>query len=433
MTQVRSRRGRWRARPGGVRERARSGGYAQIFAVPGALRFSAAAFVGRLPMSMIGLGTILAVMAVTHRYATAGAVAATGSLCYAFISPRIGRLVDRLGQRRVLRPLAAVFGAAAAAFAGCAQAHAPLWTLFVTGGVFGATMPPLSTMVRSRWSSALAGSPLLHTAFSFESVADELIFITGPALVTILATQVLPVSGIAIAAVLAITGSLLLAAQRGTEPAPRPARDAARAIATPGLPVLMAVFGGLGAMFGTIDLSTVAFATEHGHKPLSGMVLGTYALGSATGGLWYGARQWRAPLHRRFLITLAGMVAGVAPLCLLPSLPVLFAVIFFSGLSIAPTLIAGYSLIERKMRDGLLAEGMSLLGTAIGVGLAVGPPLAGRLIDARGAHWGYAFALGCGLVALTAGALGARRLGEPAAASRRPCTGDRAQGRQQTS
>ncbi len=407
---------------GTERERRRAGGdrtpdrivtsrYLEIFRIPGARRFSAAGFIGRMPMSMVGLGIILVVSASTGKYAIAGAVAATGSLCYAFAAPQIGRLTDRVGQGRVLRPLTAVFGASAVAFIACAQLRAPLWTLFVTAAVFLSAMPSLGSMVRSRWSALLGDSPLLETAFSFESVADELIFVTGPALVTILATQVLPVAGIAVAAVLAVAGTLLLAVQRRTEPAAGPRQHGdGRALTLRGMPVIMVIFTGLGAMFGTIDLSTVAFATEHHAKPLAGLILGTYALGSATGGLWYGARRWRAPLHRRFLITLAGMIAGVAPIWALGSVPVLFGVIFFSGLSIAPTLIAGFSLIERKMPRGLLTEGMSLLSTAIGVGLAVGPPVSGRLIDAHGAHWGYLFALGCGTVALAAGLLGARQL-----------------------
>ena len=176
---------------------------------------------------------------------------------------------------------------------------------------------------------------------------------------------------------------------------------------------LATVYVFLGAMFGTIDLSTIAFAAQQGHKPLAGLVLGTYALGSAVGGLWYGARQWRAPLQRRFLITLAGIVAGVAPMWALPSLPVLFVVIFFSGLSIAPTLIAGFSLIERMVPPQLMTEGMSWMSTSIGIGLALGPPVAGHIIDARGAHWGYAFALGCGMLAAVSGLLGARALRLP--------------------
>jgi hypothetical protein len=404
---------RARRRAGGERGSGRiaTSRYREIFRIPGARGFSAAAFIGRMPMSMVGLGVILVVSAATGRYAIAGAVAAVGSLCYAFAAPQAGRLADRLGQGRVLPPLAAAFAAGAVAFIACAQLRAPLWTLFVTGAVFMSAMPSLGSMVRSRWSFLLGDSPLLHTAFSFESVADELIFVTGPAVVTLLATQVLPVAGIAVAAVLAVAGTLLLAGQRGTEPPATPRQHGdGRAITTAGMPVIMVIFVALGAMFGTIDLSTVAFAAESHEKPLAGLILGTYALGSATGGLWYGARRWRAPLHRRFLITLAGMIAGVAPIWALPSVPVLFGVIFFCGLSISPTLIAGFSLIERKMPRGLLNEGMSLLSTAIGVGLAVGPPVAGRLIDARNAHWGYAFALACGIVALAAGLLGAGQL-----------------------
>ncbi|HEX4062297.1 MAG TPA: MFS transporter [Streptosporangiaceae bacterium] len=386
--------------------------YLEIFRLPGTRQFSAACFVGRWPMAMVNLGIILVVSASTSSYAIAGAVSATGSLCYAFVSPQMGRLFDRLGQSRVLRPLIVAYSLSTVAFIVCAQARAPLWTLFLAGALFYTSMPPLGSLVRSRWSHLLGDSPLLHTAFSFESVADELIFVTGPALVTILATELVPVSGIAVAGALAVTGMLLLLRLGSTEPPPQSRRHSgSRAISTPGMLVIMAVFAGLGAMFGTIDLSTVAFATEHHHKPLAGLILGTYALGSASGGLWYGARKWRAPLHRRFLITLAGMVMGVAPLWAIPNVPVLFGVIFFCGLSIAPTLIGGFSLIERKMRAGLLTEGMSLLSTAIGLGLAAGPPISGKLIDSHGASWGYLFALGCGSVALAAGLLGARRLG----------------------
>jgi MFS family permease len=367
-----------------------------------------------MPMSMLGLGIVLLVSALTGRYGTAGAVAATGAICYAILVPRVGRLTDRFGQARVLRPLAAVFGVSAAAFVACALLRAPLWTLFVTGGVLGGTMPSLGSMVRARWSGLVGHTPQLHTAFSLESVGDELIFITGPAVVTILATEVQPVAGVVTAAVLSVAGTLWLAAQRGTEPAVQPRdRRTGSAIRVPGMIALVSVYVFLGAMFGTIDLSTIAFASQQGHKPLAGLVLGTYALGSAVGGLWYGARQWRAPLRRRFLITLGGIVLGVAPMWALPSLPILFVVIFFSGLSIAPTLIAGFSLVECRIPPQLMTEGMSWLSTSIGIGLALGPPVAGHIIDAHGAHWGYAFALGCGTLAAVSGLLGARALQRP--------------------
>ena len=143
-------------------------------------------------------------------------------------------------------------------------------------------------------------------------------------------------------------------------------------------------------MFATIDLSTVAFAQEHGHKPLAGLILGTYALGSAIGGIWYGSRTWRAPLERRFAITLCTDRGRRWPRSgSLPGLLPLDVVIFVAGLTIAPTLIAGFGLIERQARPGRRTEGMTWLSSAHRLGVAVGSAVAGHIVDAGGARWGY--------------------------------------------
>src|SRR5271170_7339611 len=99
--------------------------YADIFQVPGAWRFSAAGVIGRMPMSMFGLGTVLLISAATGKYGVAGAVSAAGAVGFAFTSPRIGRLVDASGQRHVLLPLLAVFTAASAALVAAVEAGLP--------------------------------------------------------------------------------------------------------------------------------------------------------------------------------------------------------------------------------------------------------------------------------------------------------------------
>ena len=167
-------------------------------------------------------------------------------------------------------------------------------------------------------------------------------------------------------------------------------------------------------MFAGIELSTVDFAQVHGHKPLAGVLLGIYSLGSACGGLWYGARSWRMPLERRFIISLACAVAGVATFSLQPGLLSLGAVIFFCGAAIAPTLIAGYGLIERQARAGRRTEGMTWLSSAISVGVAGGSAAVGHIIDVAGPHWGYAFAAGSGLAAALVCLPGLGKLRAPA-------------------
>jgi predicted MFS family arabinose efflux permease len=297
----------------------------------------------------------------------------------------------------------------------------PTWAFFVPGAIAGATMPSLGTLVRARWSVLLAGSPRLHAAFSFESVADELCFVIGPAAVTLLATEVFPASGVGVAALLCVLGTLWFAAQRGTEPVVvppdrpatgRPAR--VRGAAAPGLVVLAPVYMLLGAMFVSIDLSTVAFAQHFGHKPLAGFILGTYALGSATGGLWYGSRQWRAAGEKRFALTLTLTVLGVATFWAQPNLVTLTCGIYLCGLTIAPTLIAGFSLLEAQARPGRLTEAMSWLSSGIAVGLAAGASVVGFVIDAHGPRLGYVFAALCGAASAVICLAGLRRL-RPAA------------------
>jgi MFS family permease len=179
------------------------------------------------------------------------------------------------------------------------------------------------------------------------------------------------------------------------------------------LVTLVPVYGLLGAMFAAIELSTVAFAGEHGHTQLAGVVLGVYALGSAGGGLWYGSRHWRSPLPRRFAITLGLMTSGVAMFWWQPGFASLFPVIFVAGVAIAPTLITGYSLIDHLAPPERRTECMTWLSSAIGVGLAVGAPAAGRLIDLSGARAGYVLAAASGAAAFVTCLAGFGRLRTP--------------------
>jgi MFS family permease len=391
--------------------------YLSLLRTPGALAFSASGFVGRMSMSMYGLGTVLLIASITGRYGLAGTVAGAGSIGYAVLSPYFAQLADRFGQRKVLLIQVAVFTIASVSFIGLADLRAPFGVLLVTGAVAGGFMPSTGNMVRTRWSGLLSDDQRgLHGAFALESVNDELIFVVGPALVTLLATQVAPVSGIGTAAGLAIIGTTLFALQRRTEPAPRPRpehhQDRSRrpSLPAPGLITLSPAFLFLGAMFVTVDLSSVAFATALGHRPLAGLILGTYALGSAIGGLWYGSRTWRAPVGRRFITTAALVVAGATAFIFMPNLPALDVTCLIAGLSIAPTLIAGYAILERQAEPHRRTEAMAWLGSTISVGVACGSAIAGHLLDAYGAKAGYIFGASCGTIAVLICLAGRRKL-----------------------
>jgi predicted MFS family arabinose efflux permease len=172
-----------------------------------------------------------------------------------------------------------------------------------------------------------------------------------------------------------------------------------RALAVPALLVVLLVFLILGAVFGSIEVSAIAFAEEQGHKALSGPLLGLLALGSGVAGLWYGAQHWRTPLDQRFRIGLALLVAALVPPALITDLYLMMALIFFSGLAISPTIIPAYGLVESLVPAHRLTEGLTWMSTAVGIGVAAGASVAGELVDAHGAGTAFLFPLAMSLLA----------------------------------
>src|SRR5690606_22150957 len=150
-----------------------------LFAVPGTRSFSAAGFLGRLPLSMMGIGVVTMISELTGRYGLAGALSATIALSAALAGPQVSRLVDQYGQRRVLRPATLLSLGAAAVLLFAAHYAWPEWVLFAACVGIGC-VPSLGAMIRARWAALYRGTPRLHTAYSFESVVDELCFIFGP-------------------------------------------------------------------------------------------------------------------------------------------------------------------------------------------------------------------------------------------------------------
>jgi len=147
--------------------------YAAIFTAPGSKGFSAAAFVGRLPISMLGLGIILMIKESTGKYALAGVVSGTMALVEAFFGPFLARLIDRRGQAEIGFPSLAVSTAALISLMLCVRFDEPTWTWFASAALAGAFLPNVGALVRARWTKLYTGTPALHTAYSFEAVMDE--------------------------------------------------------------------------------------------------------------------------------------------------------------------------------------------------------------------------------------------------------------------
>jgi MFS family permease len=322
--------------------------YRSLLSIPHARAFVIAGFVARLSISMRALGAVLMVSQLTGSYGLAGAVAAAALLGEAFAAPRLGRLVDRYGQRRTLLVCLVVHAAGTLALVISAQIAARSWVLLATAALSGASALQVGSLVRARWSALVGGSPALEPAFALESTLDELIFVLGPALVTALALGLAPGAGLLGALALTIVGSLALALQRRTEPTPAGVRDRSEgsAIGTPGLRVLVATFVAAGTIFGTLDVAMVAFAEQVGSPGAAGPLLALVAAGSLLAGLAYGTRSWRWPLDKRFVASVVVLWGGTVPLTLAPSVALMAPAATLAGVAIAPTLIAGFTLVQ---------------------------------------------------------------------------------------
>jgi hypothetical protein len=393
--------------------------YRLILARPGALAFSAAGFVARLPISMMALGIVLLLTGTGRSYALAGAVAATVALLNALAGPRLGRLADRHGQAPVLRATALVQSAALVALIVAGTTHAPGWVLFLPAAVAGLAFVGVGGFVRARWSALLAGSrgaTDLHTAYALESVLDEVIFIVGPIAVTALATAVHPAAGVGAVVAVVVTGTAALSVQRATEP-PVHAHSAGgrpTALRSPGLFVVVGVFGCVGALFGALEVAVVAFTTAEGARGSAGLVLAVYALGSMIAGLGYGSVHWQTPVEVRFRLGALGMGASLLALPFVDGVGTLAALSFVAGFTISPTLIAGNDLVQRLVPASRLTEGLAWTTTGICLGLTAGAASAGRLIDSVGPRDAFWFS--------TAAALGAAVVACAGSAALRPAT-----------
>ncbi|MEU2558991.1 MFS transporter [Streptomyces longispororuber] len=400
--------------------RPRRNPYARLFAVPGAVAFTAGNLVARLPMGMFSVSAVTMIAGSRGSYALAGAVTATGLAATAVVAPWTARLVDRHGQARVAVPATVIAVLGSLSLLLCVRYGAPDWTLFASYAAT-ATVPNTGGMSRARWAHLLKGDArAVHTANSFEQAADELCFMLGPVLAAFLCGTFFPEAGTLAGAVLLLTGVLLFAAQRATEPPPQGRSGTAAKARSPlrarGMPALLVVFLATGAVFGAMEVVTIAYADERGHKEAAGAVLALQAAGSCAAGLVFGAVRPRGPLHRRRVLCAAAM-AALTGLPLLAaaatgSLVVLAGALLCAGMATAPAMVTSMTLVQRLTPEGRANEGMTLAVTGLLGGIACGAATGGWTVEHLGAATGYAVPVAaacCALLLTLAGGDATRR------------------------
>ncbi|MBA3310411.1 MAG: MFS transporter, partial [Nocardioidaceae bacterium] len=117
--------------------------YRSVLTRPGAIGFSSAGFVARLPISMVTLAIVLLIAERSGSYALAGTVSAAYMVATSVSSPALARLIDQWGQQRVVVPGVTLFAVGLLGLATSVELEwsTPLPHLFAALGGFG--YPPV--------------------------------------------------------------------------------------------------------------------------------------------------------------------------------------------------------------------------------------------------------------------------------------------------
>jgi MFS family permease len=379
---------------------------------PDHLAFALPGFIGRLPLAMRALSCILLIQGITGEYGLAGLVGASQTLVSAFASPRIGQLADRHGTRPVLAIALLVQMVGVAALIATAYAGMPAPVLLLAAAVIGASSVPFGSFSRSRWPLHVARGRDLDRAYALEGVFEEVSFIVGPALAVFLSVEIAPPLGLIVALVMTAIASAGLIRL--------PEIDAHAATLAEGPvasllrnPIILIVAGsgiGMGILFGSIEISLVAFAEEMGREGMASALIAIFTVGSLVSAILYGLVTLSQPLHLRVLASVAWVALWMVPTALAPSMPTMIACVLFAGIGISPWAISASSLIERGVPARALREAFGWFSASVASGAAFGAMVAGMAIDAWGSDGGQVVSIVGGLLAVIVAALSQGRL-----------------------
>ncbi len=372
-------------------------GYTDLLRTPGVARIIAAQLTARLPSGMISLAFLIHIERIFDSYGAAGLVLAATSIGQAIAGPLTSRLMGRLGMRPVLI-VTLIMCSTGIGF--IAFALMPLWLFMVVGFIVGISTPPIQPAVRTIYPKMVTGKQLTPL-FSLDASAQEIIWVMGPVITVVLATQVSSVVAIAVAGVFLVGGGIWFIAcpEVGKVRIPRSRRRIGVVLANRA--VLLATVCGflLIGSAASIEVGVVAVFGEGGAE--AGILFGIWAIASLVGGLSMGhlpIGPWA--LARRFAIVVVGMAA--APFAL--EFWWLAFALAIAGIGIAPVLAVMFAIVSASVKFSDTAEAYGWLGTGQLIGAALGSAIAGFLIDDLGPIGGFyasiAFAVAGLLVAV---------------------------------
>ncbi|MFG1953029.1 MFS transporter [Micromonospora sp. NPDC048830] len=360
--------------------------YRQALALPGLRSLLLVSVLARIPLTATGITiTFHVVLDLGRGYGAAGLVGAAMTVGAAIGGPLLGRLVDRRG----LRPVLVLTTVAEGVFWSTAPAL-PYPLLLPAAFVAGLLALPLFSVIRQS-VAALVPPERRRPAYALDSMSVELSFMVGPALAVALCTTVSSRFTLyAVGAGIVASGITLWLmnppVREADEPAREPRRVPRREWITPRLLAVLAVSLAATLVLGGTDVAVVAVLRAGGEVGWTGAVLAGWAAASLVGGFAYGAVSRAVPP----LALVAALSLCTIPIGLGGSHWWLLGLALVpAGMLCAPCIAATADAVSRLAPAAVRGEAMGLHGSAVTVGVALGAPLAGAVIDASAPLWGF--------------------------------------------
>ncbi|WP_243225117.1 MFS transporter [Microbacterium sp. CIAB417] len=355
------------------------------------------AFVARLPFAMMVVGVLTVVVSARGSLALGGLTSAAVGLGTAVVGPLLGAAADRYGQRIVLLVSALVNGTMLAVFAAVVYSPAVDAVVLLTALAIGASAPQVSPMSRSRLVAIITErmpererTRIISGTFSYESAADETVFVFGPFLVGILASAIAPWAPLVGAAALTFvfvvafalhrTGRHISAERHADGSAPSRASELFR----PALLVVVVGIFGVGLFFGSMLTSLTSFMADRGDSEQAGLLYGVMGIGSAALALGVAWLPARFTLRARWLVFSAVLFAGTLVVATASSVGAMILALAVMGIGIGPTLVTQYSFGAARSPLGRSATVMTMLGSGVVVGQAAASAITGEVAERLG-------------------------------------------------
>jgi MFS family permease len=214
--------------------------------------------------------------------------------------------------------------------------------------------------------------------FSLDATAQEMIWVVGPLLATILAAQVSTGFAVLVMAALQVFGAVMFLANREVKTVVIPKSTTKMGGVLKNKIVIVNVILGmlLIGSFSGIEVGSVAILEN---KALAGAVIAALSLGSLVGGVFLGPRARTRWALSKYLVII---LIGYGLVFINPTDALWMGVCFFiAGIGIAPALGVLGAIVATSLKMSESAEAYGWIATGQLMGFAAGAALAGIAIE----------------------------------------------------